>query len=154
MSTAVAHRSQTSARPAPETPLSSSPSLCAEDGECLGYPSGQAGSLIPAVATPGPWSLPCSLLKAEKSLTRCKHCSAPTQTSVWCQHDSLPKSKTFTGAATQRKINSIPAKSSTGLQFRHLPRDWLCCSWGLGYMVRDTQITQRLWLFKKGCSHS
>lgn len=153
MPTAVAHHSQTSALPAPERALASSPQfMCWAQWDVwntlwpgwVSYPS--CGHF---------WPLVPPLLKAEKSLAQCKHCSAPTQTAVCYQHHSLPKSKTFTGAATRRKINSIPARSSTVLQFGQLPTETGFAAVGdYNIWAEIAKCLKDCDFIKKGCNHS
>lgn len=100
MHTAVAHHLQ----PDPERPLASSPQvMCWAQWNGLEYSSGQAVSVFPTVSTPSPQCLPCSLLKAEKSFIQWTNCSAPTQTSMYYQHHSLPKSKTCHWGSSQEE---------------------------------------------------
>ena len=85
------------------------------------YPFGQLGSAVPAVSPPNFLCTPSLLAGgvgwgAEKALTQCEHCSAVTKTSLNYQHCFQHYSKHSPMLATVKKINSIPAKTSTALQ--------------------------------------
>ena len=87
----------------------------------VGYPSGQLGSAVLAGSSPTFLCTPRLLTggvvwEAEKALTLCKNCSAVTKTSLHYQHCFQHKCKAESPTrAFMKKINSIPAKTSTDI---------------------------------------
>lgn len=95
--------------------------MCWAQWNGLEYPSGQAGSVIPAVSTPCSWCLPRILLKAEKPLTQSRALlSTNSSFRLQCATNIilLLNPQHTTGAASRGKVHSVP-----GLQFGQLPTE-------------------------------